>query len=318
MSNQSFGITSHRGSPRIPPAHVLKKHERRQPKVETANPAPGQYDIDKAERFKFKTTNGTLFGGQLARVDRSKTGPQAEAYRRAQDPDPARYASGAASGLLRTSGVNNAGAIKFGTSSREANSKTYMSPMDTGFIDVNSTSKPGDIPGPGNYDDRSALLKVSNRPRSPVFSFGVRTKSNEMMPSTSGNVGPGTYTTGPSLGKHQPVSTRTSAPKFSMGSSSRSKSAEVVAPGFSPVSRAKTPSPDKYNVVSALGKEVRSTQKTAASFSFGARLEKGSPTEQSKFTPGPGAYDWYSTIGVQSVSKFRSSAGFSFGTSDRS
>ena len=166
------------------------------------------------------------------------------------------------------------------------------------------------MPGPGQYGYGNI---VSVKPKSPSHSFGVRTAVLDV--STTKAIGPGAYEHKSSLGK-QSGSTSASSPIFGFGTAGRDEVANVLSPGFSPISRAQTPAPGAYAKGSGVGRQAQSNFSSANAWSFGSdvRLKKEAQTTT---VPGPGRYSNSSMLGIQSSSRYQTSGGFKFGTSDR-
>lgn len=288
-------------------SQALSKHV---PKGETKKyntPAPGAYNV--SSKHKFKTTQTSSFGGTMCKVDRAATGLAAEGIRKKDDPGPAHYSK--TSALQALNAKERSPTLKFGSGSRDDAAKAYIYRHDTsGTGDPNRGMAGKGMPGPGQYGYGNI---VSVKPKSPSHSFGVRTAVLDV--STTKAIGPGAYEHKSSLGK-QSGSTSASSPIFGFGTAGRDEVANVLSPGFSPISRAQTPAPGAYAKGSGVGRQAQSNFSSANAWSFGSdvRLKKEAQTTT---VPGPGRYSNSSMLGIQSSSRYQTSGGFKFGTSDR-
>ena len=335
-------------------SQALSKHVPKGETKKYNTPAPGAYNVD--SKHKFKTTQTSSFGGTMCKVDRAATGLAAEGIRKKDDPGPAHYSktsaqqvrararaletrarspsslSASASARARTTDQHLTRApgarararaaqalnakersptLKFGSGSRDDAAKAYIYRHDTsGTGDPNRGMAGKGMPGPGQYGYGNI---VSVKPKSPSHSFGVRTAVSDV--STTKAIGPGAYEHKSSLGK-QSGSTSASSPIFGFGTAGRDEVANVLSPGFSPISRAQTPAPGAYAKGSGVGRQAQSNFSSANAWSFGSdvRLKKEAQTTT---VPGPGRYSNSSMLGIQSSSRYQTSGGFKFGTSDR-
>lgn len=289
----------------------LSKHDggRQKERLEYQTPAPGHYSITQKHDVKYKQNPSPQFGGNLCQIDRSKTGPQGQGWTRRGNPSPNHYSDAAGRQNLGTK--NRAATFKFGSSKRDDGHKLYVSRVDTtgDATDPNRAAAGKGVPGPGAYTQNQNHIKK----KAPAFSFGLKTESIEK-PSTSLNIGPGSYQTPSSMGNQQ-VSERPSSPGYSMGSASREKVGNVLSPGFNPVSTSNTPGPAKYQNQSGMGRQALSQKTSSNAFSFGSNDKL--KAERDKGVPGPGNYPNSSMLGIQSQSSYKTFGGFKFGTSDR-
>jgi hypothetical protein len=312
FTKRKFGVQSDAGAPKYskPRARVACKPKNR--KKFHWSPPPGAYDLDRAEAFKFHEVQPTGFGGNMDKIDRAKTGPAGDADRLKWVPGPDAYSIKAAlNANTFSSQLPCQPNVKFSKSSRDAASKLYISPIDTGGIDGNIVQGSTNTPGPGAYSEGILKSKLS---QTPLFSFGVKTKNiHEVQPSTGDVVGPGSYKLEGSVGR-QTLSNMRSSMAASLGSGSRERAAQVASPGFSPiVNRSKSPGPGAYKLHPTMGKQVLSTSDSAMRVSFSSGGERQAMGSGPKGNPGPGEYDWKSSMGRQFNSRFKNQQCFQFG-----
>lgn len=288
---------------------ALSRHVVNNPRKKYVTPAPGDYGVEQKHNVRYKSSQASSFGGNLCKVDRAATGVAAEGMRKKDDPGPSHYSVVSAQQALNAK--ERSPTLKFGSSSRDDGAKAYVHRADTsGVGDPNQGTAGRGVPGPGAYTQGQMN---SVKPKSPSHSFGVRHAVVEK--STTAKIGPGSYEGKSALGK-QTGSTNPSSPIFGFGSAKRHQVANVVSPGFSPITLSKTPAPGQYSLGSGIGRQTQSNYGSASTWSFGSdqRLKK---EREVTSVPGPGRYTNASMLGIQSSSRYQTSGGFKFGTSDR-
>ena len=106
-------------APRFGNNQALHKHEPKvvSPRADwTGPPAPGHYDVGRKGDVKYPSPRASSFGGNLSKVDRSKTGLHGIAMKGRNLPGPNSYSVDASNQKLKTK--SRAPTLKFGSSSR--------------------------------------------------------------------------------------------------------------------------------------------------------------------------------------------------------
>jgi len=258
MSITSFDTA---GTPHFGSDAPLRRHNPKMTMKKYATPAPGHYNVDSIDMVKFKNSAKTSFGGNLAKVDRSKTGLQAEAYKNASLPGPDKYS------------VPSAFPHK-----PKSPSHSFGVRLPPGEL-TPSTSK---CVGPGSYSQLSSMgtQSASMRPSSSQFSMGTATRekvAEVLSPgfkakSRSITPAPDRYGTYSTMGR-QYSSTAKSAAGYTFGGnggiSPISKRSGKIGPG---------PGPGEYAWSSTIGIQSTSRFKTSSGFKFGTSERPGLET----------------------------------------
>ena len=106
-------------APRFGNNQALHKHEPKvvSPRADwTGPPAPGHYDVGRKGDVKYPSPRASSFGGNLSKVDRSKTGLHGIAMKGRNLPGPNSYSVDASNQKIKTK--SRAPTLKFGSSSR--------------------------------------------------------------------------------------------------------------------------------------------------------------------------------------------------------
>ena len=69
----------------------LSKHTATAAKKKYNTPAPGAYGVESKHNIRYKSSQGSRFGGTMCQVDRAATGLAAEGIRKKDEPGPAHY-----------------------------------------------------------------------------------------------------------------------------------------------------------------------------------------------------------------------------------
>eukprot|EP00640_Fibrocapsa_japonica_P000761 CAMPEP_0113941660 /NCGR_PEP_ID=MMETSP1339-20121228/7535_1 /TAXON_ID=94617 /ORGANISM="Fibrocapsa japonica" /LENGTH=596 /DNA_ID=CAMNT_0000945867 /DNA_START=48 /DNA_END=1839 /DNA_ORIENTATION=+ /assembly_acc=CAM_ASM_000762 len=287
-------------------------------------PGPGAYADHQNNTANKPKAPSFSFGGNMAQVDRVKTGQYAEAMR-SFTPGPGEYVGANQSmlGSVNTSTKRSSPNSKFGSSTRfqPLHAVGSVGGQSGGMVFAKADE---DKPMAESVQSSMAGQSLSTRRTMPSFSFGA--KAGQEVLATGGGMlihCPKTGISAPSPVDYQkPGSTLgrslesklRSSPEFSFGTGGRFNMKSEGLPGL------ETPGPN-FSGSSSLSKQNLSKNSSSPAFSFGTATHRlvdlEMRKEQRQNRPGPGTYDSSSSCGKQVISKSSSAPQYSFGTSKR-
>ncbi|KAK9819067.1 hypothetical protein WJX81_000667 [Elliptochloris bilobata] len=204
----------------------------------------------------------------------------------------------------------------FGSSLREANAQTYVSPeADRALCRAQGgNNSQGAI---YRVQDSLGTQQLSTLPSAPVSGFGTGKRPG--MADRTRVPGPGAYKARPALGL-QVDSTKQSASVVAFSSATRDAAGRV----FISVDHEKSgygresPGPSAYLVAGGLGRQQLSERESLPQWRMGSEPRfHGAAARQSATMPGPGQYATARAVGPQQLSTKRSTPTVGFSRADR-
>jgi len=223
-------------------------------------------------------------------------------------PGPGAYKRPASCGSQMDSSRQSYPAFSFGT---------FKGPPASNELETVKIMKDDKSPGPGSYKSPSGLRvqATSHRRSAPAASIGGREKFGSLLSNESVGTGPAAF----AFANKNPLQliTQPQSPICRFGTSQRKESyIKTPGPGNYPVAdmnytrsraptysmgsgpqrlpvayrRAEQNGPGRCRSDHAVGKQIKSNQRSAPSHSFGSRTKYRSKNETDMSNPGPGAY----------------------------